>query len=212
MGKVLAFLKIATIVKYFKTYVLDSPQYFYEKLAKNTKITITKNMLYKSIQYIRKNPLIIGIGLWHIPQVIMASTFLVDVICFHQLNHFFITLNLLSIYLCTRILWFILEYHTRQNLDYCYRYLNVTKIPGEDYYEISLKDYEKFYANVLSFEEASAKYEALINKLKLNNHINISLREFDGIRDYYKDHFGIFTSFCFTVGWICYLLIILNLL
>jgi hypothetical protein len=158
------FLKIKKISEYFKTYILDSPQYFYEKLTKNIKFTIKKkNMLYKSIQYI-KNPLIIGIGLWHIPQVIIAFTFLVDIIYFHQLKYFLISLNFLSIYLLIRIIWFILEYHTRQNLDYCYSFLKVIYIPEKDYYAISLKDYEKFYFYVLSFEEASAKYNDLINK------------------------------------------------
>jgi len=209
--KLFTFLKIRKILEYFKTYVLDSPQYFYEKLTINTKITITKNMLYKSIMYIQ-NPLIIGIALWHIPQVIIASTFIIDVICFHQLKHFLITLNLLSVYLCTRIVWFILEHHTRQNLDYCYSYLNVIKIPEKDIYHITLKDFEQFPSNGLSFNEASTQFHELINKLKLNNHLNISLREFDGARDYFNSHFSIYTSFCFTMGWIFYLLIILQLL
>jgi hypothetical protein len=90
---------------------------------------------------------------------------LIDVIYFHELRHFLLSLYLLSIYLCTRLLWFILEFHTRQNLDYCYSYLSVIKRPDEEMYDVRLKDFEEIPPNGLSFEEATAQFHELINKL-----------------------------------------------
>lgn len=199
------------LISYVKEYVTESPQYLYEILTQNIRLTITNNTLIYNYIMKFKNPHIIGLGLWHIPQVIIATTFLVDILYYHQLKYFFVSLNLLTIYIITRVIWFILEYHTRRNLDDCYDYLTVTYLPEHENYAINLKSVNQFPINGLSFKEACYQYEHLISKLTLNNHINLRLRNFDGAKNYYNPYFQIYTSLCFLIGWISYLYIILHL-
>lgn len=213
-----------------KEYFSESPAFFYRKITLNKDYDLVLDKLANKITYY--NPKYIIICLIIVPQMIIATTLVIDVTYFNQLKYFFISLNLLILVLIIRILPFIFEVLSERRAYHLEQYLTIEKV--DDGFKFN---YKKELPSKQSFSllpndgQEFPRISLIVPELQVKNQIPLILTSdwliplgkswyyYRYIYDYmihfryliqkYTSYMQIYTTLCYIIGWSYYLFLIL---
>ena len=200
---------IKRINQLIKEYFINAPEYVYNVLTKNISF---KSFIEGPISYFTAYcyyPRIIGIMFLSIPQIIVATAFIVDVLYFHELKYFFISLTCLIPYLIIKILRFIIKSYTAYSLEYLEHFLVFSDAPnGQLLISLKPKNQLPLHKEMLTPEQAIKNFNHLSDLWIINRKIHNYMTDIEAVRDHYSGYFQCYTSICYIVGWSFYLYVI----
>jgi hypothetical protein len=131
---------------------------------------------------------------------IILICFLIDIFFFFRLNYFYISLNLLSISLCIRLLFFILE-ETASNLNDIQSFLNITPLGIDEETNLPITKYS------LKEDYKNHNLNYFISQYILCNKLSGYLENYHKYSRFFSPRINIFIYSLYLFGW-SYILII----
>jgi len=214
-----------------KEYVIDTPGFIYKKITMNKDYDLVCDKFAYELTFY--NPKYIIITFLVIPQILIATIFLIDIFYFKILHYFFISLNLLIVILIVRLLRFVIEIFSRRRTFHMEQYLNIEKVDSKGFnfnFKENLPPKQLFTLLPKKNKEIiSAQISLLPPELQKKPHLPLIIIEdtliplariwyhyrsisdyitlFDEIYYKYIPFVHIYTSLCFATGWSYYLYI-----
>ena len=193
---------ITRITELLREYIINAPEFLYTQLTSNKDL---KSLLEKPASYFTAYfyyPKTIVIFFLELPLIIISTCFLMDVIFFHNMHHFFISLSFLIPMLFMQLWLFVLEHYSKRRLHHLSSFLNVFYIINENRYQLSLKpDNHLPISYEFPLEKIKVQFPVLCSFWEIYSKIYSFMKYINSCRKNYNPYIQVYTSLCYLLGW-----------
>ena len=194
---------ILKIRYWIQEYILNAPEFLYNDFTKNFNLAPLLEMPGSYFTAYCNYPRIIVILCLQLPLIIVSSCFLMDILFFDNLKHFFSSLTLLIPLLLMKLWIFVLFSYSKRRLDYLSQFLNINYLENRKQFILRLKpDHELPILNNFTIFQIKEKFIVMRNFWEIYSQIYSFMQHIYTIRDHSSSYIQLYTSFCFSIGWI----------
>jgi len=190
---------IQKILTVFHEYLITSPEYFYNILTENISLAwlIEKPASYFTAYFPYKRTFVII--MMYLPQVCLATVFLVEICIYNQKVYFFTILNLLLFFLVTKVILFMFKNYSSRRLKNFELFLDVKYTT--DGISFALKSPDRLPKEI-ALDVIISKYNYMCQFWFVYKLIYDYMVDINAFYQLFLPYIRIYMFSCFLLGWI----------